>query len=597
MAAAAAFAAPEGVYKLQPALEPAQGLALNIDGYLRGRIDRAIARYFLETPESSPAILQVLRDRDKTPTRDPLVPWAGEFAGKFLTGAELTWRATHDSQLRAAIDAFARDFMACQAADGYLGPFRAADRLTGKNWDVWGHYHAIVGLLLYFEDTHDAAALECCKKAADLICATFGPGKPSLTCDGSGGQMNMAICHGLLLLYAKTHEQTYYDTARYVVDQAWNEPDAGHYLEAALAGKPVWEFPQHRWEALHDYQAMPQLYWMTGDESFRNAALDIWRSGLRGDRHNTGGVTSGEGFCGSPYNPGAIETCCTVAWIAFGIDVLRMTGDSTVADEIEWSTLNSALGAIPYSGRACAYNVPMDGTRAYGIELPWQAPKAGPDLNCCAVNAYRPLGAISQWALMTSSAPAIYLNFYGAGKLAATLPSGNALELAQETQYPAEGNIKIQLNLRRPETFTLNVRIPQWSRESTVRVNGEQRNGVKSGAYFAIEREWKSGDVIEIALDFKPRIWEGEKECAGKFSVYRGPILYAYDARFNDVNPEQLPPLDSATLRFEKIEANQSLPPWILMRISDSTGAGYAVCDFSSAGQTGNHYRSWLPKR
>ena len=61
----------------------------------------------------------------------------------------------------------------------------------------------------------------------------------------------------------------------------------------------------------------------------------IWHSGVEGDRHNTGGITSGEGFTGSPYNPGAIETCCTVAWTAFSIDVLRMTGNSLVADEIE----------------------------------------------------------------------------------------------------------------------------------------------------------------------------------------------------------------------------------------------------------------------
>lgn len=71
-----------------PALRTAQDAELNIEGYLRGRIDRIIRRFFLETPESSPAILQVLRDRDRNPVRDPLVPWAGEFAGKFLTAAQ-----------------------------------------------------------------------------------------------------------------------------------------------------------------------------------------------------------------------------------------------------------------------------------------------------------------------------------------------------------------------------------------------------------------------------------------------------------------------------------------------------------------------------
>ncbi len=580
--------------KARPALAPAREAAFELGGYLRKRIDKCIQRYFLETPESSPAILQVLRDRDKTPVRDPLVPWAGEFAGKFLTGAELTWRLTRDEALRKAADAFAQDLLACQAPNGYLGPFPESSRLTGGNWDVWGHYHCMLGLLLYYEDTGHEPALEACRKIGDLLFETFGPGGPSLTCDGSGGQMNMAICHSLALLYKKTGVQRYLDLAKYVIHDAWNEEGAGKYLESALAGKPVYEFPQHRWEALHDYQALPEMYWLTGDDSYRRAFEQIWRSGVAGDRHNTGGVTSGEGFCGSPYNQGAIETCCTVAWIAFSLDMLRLTGDSRVADEIEWSTLNSALGAIPYSGRACAYNVPMDGTRTFGVELPWQSPKAGPDLNCCAVNAYRPLGMISQWALM-ADLEGLVLNFYGPATLSARLASGVRVKLKQETDYPADGRIRLTVSPEKPETFALKIRIPRWSKDTKVSVNGHTLEGSVPGTYFSIGTNWKSGDVVEIALDFSLHFWAGEKECANRMSVYRGPILYAYDDRYADVDPNCLPVLDWASARLENSTWNGAIEPWILATIKDKNGVSFPVCDLSSAGQTGNHYRSWLP--
>jgi len=587
-------AQPLPAYAVQPALQTAAGLSCEFEGYLRKRIDNCIQRYFLVTPESSPAILQVMRDRDKLPVRDPLVPWAGEFAGKFLTGAELVWRATRDAELRTATNEFAKALMACQAPDGYLGPFPAAARLTGQNWDVWGHYHVMLGLLLYLEDTGDTAALDVCRKMGDLLCATFGPGKPSLTCDGSGGQMNMAICHSLLMLYEKTGDDKYHALAMYVIEQAWNEEGAGKYLDAALAGKPVWEFPQHRWEALHDYQALPILYYLTCDATYRTAALRIWRSGLRGDRHNTGGVTSGEGFCGSPYKREAIETCCTVAWIAFGFDILRLTGDSRVADEIEWSTLNSALGAIPHSGRACAYNVPMDGARAYGIELPWQSPKAGPDLNCCAVNAYRPLGMLAQWALMQSP-QGLFLNFYGAGRLTAQLPSGTLIELVEQTAYPADGQIRLLVKPASSEKFALNLRIPGWSRDTVVSVNGERVRPVQAGAYLRLERDWTPGDTVDISFDMRLRFWAGEQECAGRYSVYRGPLLYAYDGRFNDGNADELPTWNPATIRFESVPCNQALAPWVTGRLVSQSGEEIGVCDFSSAGQTGNHYRSWLP--
>ncbi len=579
-----------------PVLQPAEGTLFDLEGYLRGRIDRVIQRFFRDVPESSPAILQVLRDRDRTPVREPLVPWAGEFAGKYLTAAQLTWRLTHDEGLKETIDAFVRDLIACQQPSGYLGPFPEASRLTGGNWDVWGHYHCMLGLMLYHEDTGFEAALDTCRKAADLLFETFGSGGPTLTCDGSGGEMNMAVCHALVLLYKKTGVARYLDLAKYIVHEAWNEEGAGHYLECALAGKPVVEMPRHRWESIHDWQALAELYWLTGDEQYRNAFMHLWRDALRGDRHNTGGVTSGEGFQGTPYHDGAIETCCTVAWIAFSIDMLRMTGDSRVADEIEWSTLNSALGAIPYSGRVCAYNVPMDGTRTFGVELPWQSPKGGPDLNCCSVNANRPLGMIAQWALM-QDADGLLLNFYGPGRFEAGLPGGNKVTLRQVTEYPVNPAVRIEITTANAEEFSLRLRIPSWSGKTAASINGEAIPAPCPGSYLRLRREWQTGDIVEITFDFSPRFWTGAESRAGKVSLYRGPLLLAYDARYNTLEPNALPALDWQAVVIEPAAWHEPIDPWFLATVRDAAGNAYAVCDLSSAGQTGNHYRSWLPAK
>lgn len=581
--------------KQSPVLEPPGNATYLIDGYLRKRIDKSIKNYLLEIPESSPAILQVLRDRDRIPERKPLMPWAGEFAGKYLTGAELVWRLTHDKELKKTIDQFVNDFISCQGPDGYLGPFSKEKRLTGKNWDVWGHYHSMLGLMLYYEDTGYEPALKACEKAANLICETFGPGKPTLTCDGEGGQMNMAVCHGLVLLYKKTSNKKYLDLAQYIVDEAWNEEGAGKYLKSVLGGKSIIEFPRHRWEAIHDWQVLGELYQLTGDKKYQIAMERIWHLGVDGDRHNSGGITSGEGFSGSPYDTKAIETCCTVAWIAFSIDVLRLTGDSRVADEIEWSTLNSALGAIPYSGRTCAYNVPMDGTRLFGTELYWQAPTAGSDLNCCAVNAYRPLGMITQWAVMQSAEGPV-INFYGKSNISETLPSGNQLTLIQKTEYPAEGMINLTLSLKKAEKFTLSLRIPFWSANTGIKINGKLiPEKPIPGKYLVLSRNWQPGTQIELVLDFGLRFWYGQKDFEGKVSVFRGPVLLTYDARYNDFDADRMPQLDTQSLVFERLKYDGAIEPWVWGTLKDKFGAKINVCDFSSAGQTGNAYYSWLP--
>ena len=82
-----------------------------------------------------------------------------------------------------------------------------------------------------------------------------------------------------------------------------------------------------------------------------------------------------------------------------------------------------------------------------------------------------------------------------------------------------------------------------------------------------------------------------------KVSVFRGPLLLTYDARFNGFDSDQIPQLDLASLSFKRHKSNGEVEPWVQGVLQDKSGAQINVCDFSSAGQTGNQYRSWLPMK
>ena len=88
-----------------------------------------------------------------------------------------------------------------------------------------------------------------------------------------------------------------------------------------------------RWESLLAVQGMAELYRITGDEKYKQAVIHIWKSIQKTDRHNTGGFSSGEQAQGNPYDPRAIETCCTVAWVGPFTDVIKLTDDSLFAGE------------------------------------------------------------------------------------------------------------------------------------------------------------------------------------------------------------------------------------------------------------------------
>ena len=163
---------------------------------------------------------------------------------------------------------------------------------------------------------------------------------------------------------------------------------------------PFYRMKRTRWECLHAIETIYEQYNITGDtENYRVSFSNIWESIQRYDRHNTGGFSSGEAACGNPYDTRAIETCCTIAWMALSVDMLSLTQDSLVADELELSTWNALLGAQQAQGRYFTYNTPMIGEKkASAHDIVFQALAGSSELNCCSVNGPRGFGMIGQWA-------------------------------------------------------------------------------------------------------------------------------------------------------------------------------------------------------
>ena len=176
--------------------------------YLRAVTDQ----WLLVAPESNPALLDMFADRDRNHHRN-MVPWAGEFAGKYLTSAVQVLRLTGDRRLKKYIKVFVEQLIGLQDEDGYLGPWPKNSRLTGTapnvngkkgpTWDAWGHYHAMLGLLLWHEDSVDIAALSCAVRMADLFCKKFPGNKRPRLVDTGSTEMNLAVVHVLCLLYKK----------------------------------------------------------------------------------------------------------------------------------------------------------------------------------------------------------------------------------------------------------------------------------------------------------------------------------------------------------------------------------------------------------
>lgn len=583
----------EANMKTPPAFECVSGSGMRFAGAIGDRIAANQRNWLLTAPTSNPAMLQMFLDRDRTPARE-LLPWSGEFAGKYLTSAVECYRLTGDPILANYIKDFVKELIATQTSNGYMGPFPKSEQMIGKDrWDLWGQYHCMMGLYLWYREVGDKEAFAACRRTADYFCKFFLDGGHRVK-DAGSEEMNESCIHIFTLLYEETGEPRYLQLAK-EIEKDFEAPPSGDYIRESLKGKEFYQLPKPRWEGLHAVQAISELYFITGDERYRKAYEQIWWSIDELDRHNTGGFSAGEQAQGNPYHQGGIETCCTIAWMAVTVDMLRMTGDSRVADELELSTFNNILGAQEPNGRWWTYNTPMDGERrAATQDINFQERPGSPELSCCSVNAPRGLGMLSKWAVM-SAKDGVVLNYYGPSEFVVKTPSKAKLRIVQKTDYPLHGQVAIAIKPEKSEQFKLYLRIPSWSRSTKVILNGSPIDNVKPGNYLIIDRKWKSNDKIELTFDMSTRLWVGERECANKVSIYHGPLLMAYDPRFDSYDPTSLPIVDLSKPA-EQVSIKGNPKPILLLKYVTKDGKEITLCDFASAGMAGNRYVSWLPE-
>lgn len=573
---------PKGI----PPLRSAPEMSLKFAGVVGERITANTQHWLKPAPAANPGMLGMFRVRDRLPA-PALVPWAGEFAGKYLISCVQALRLGEDEALRAQVAAFVAELLATQAEDGYLGPFTRSRRLLGE-WDLWGHYHVMQGLLLWHDEADDPAALAAVRRAADLICRTYLEGGKRVI-DAGSPEMNMAVAHVLADLHRRTGEPRYLAMAR-EIEKDWER--AGDYLRTGEKGVPFYQTPLPRWESLHDVQALAALWQITGEARYRDAFASHWRTIREFDVRNSGAFSGGEQATGNAFAPTAIETCCTVAWMALSVDMLRLTGDPRVADELELSTFNGGLGAQHPSGRWWTYNTPMDGERkASAHDIVFQARAGTPELNCCSVNGPRVLGMLADWAVMRQADGAWVVNWHGPWQAAAR---DGALALRCETDYPATGRVVWRLRSETPQLVRF--RIPGWAAAATARLAGQPLE-IQPSAYAEIERIWREDEPLEFEFPMTLRAAAGQREQAGKASVYRGPLLLAYDQSDNAFDEINLPRLDPATLgqaQTVPVAEGGVAAPWVLVDLPAAGGKTLRLRDFASAGAAGTRYRSWL---
>lgn len=547
-------------------------------------------RWLIGIRETNPAILEIFRDRDKLPPRD-LLAWSGEFAGKYLTSAYYVYQLTHDPELFAYIRTFLDEFITCiDPEDGYWGcyprecrmsgqnPYHDADDYHSRTWDAWSHYHAMMGTYLWYKETGESRYLSAVEKAASCFMHYFYTGRKRLR-DMGCMEVNLSPLHIFALLYQETGKAEYLAFCR-EVEQDVASPGAGEYMRIAAEDMEFYQCPQPRWESLHTLMGLNALGQAVGDDTYLRAVEKLFYSILRTDVHNTGAFSTDEQAVGDPFAVGRIELCCVIAYNVLAVEILKQTGDSRVADFLEISFYNAIMGSFSPSGRWSTYHTPMEGSKCANYhDINFQCRPGSPDLNCCSANSARGLGTLAAWAVLEDDTT-VYVNSYESMVLEAE--TGWSLQISG--QYPAKG--QITLTAKGLIGRRLALRIPAWSKQSTVCVDGVCHTP-PAGDYFYLENA--ENKAISLTLDFAPSFLQGQGAFAGRSTVYYGPILYGYDASLNgQYMLDGLPPVSREELHRKRPVRQADGRLTVLLE------NGVTLCDFYRMGVTGCAYTTWI---
>jgi len=448
--------------------------------------------------------------------------WDGEHVGKWLHAATLAWVNTGAPALRAKLDHTVIELAKCQLPDGYLGTYLDKDRWT--HWDVWAHKYNLIGLLTYMRYTGNLEPLSTCRRMADLLCSTFGdnPGQRDLVTAGHhAGMAPTSVLEPMVLLYRFTGEPRYLDFCKYIL-RSWEQPNGPHIVSRLLELKRVDKVGNAKaYEMLSCLNGLLEYYrTVGGDRRLLDACLNAWQDIVDKRLYLTGAASYREHFHDDhdlPNINNVGETCVTVTWLQFNAQLLRLTGEARFAEQLERVVLNQLLGAQRPDCAAWGYYVQMEGTKPYSATL---------DGHCCLSSGPRGVALVPTFAVTTDTDGAV-INLYDAGAAWLTLRDGTPLTLTIETRYPADGRIRITVEPAAPRQFPVKLRLPTWSRDTSITPPAGKRTG--QDGYAVLRRTWKPGDVIELKLNVEPRVVVGDHLNLGKAAVLYGPLVLAAD--------------------------------------------------------------------
>ncbi|MEO9021357.1 MAG: beta-L-arabinofuranosidase domain-containing protein [Ginsengibacter sp.] len=540
----------------------------------------------------------------------------GEMWGKAVRSGCMFYRYTQDPELKKILQTTVADLLTTKRANGSISASEISKQPDSRGGDLWERTYVLLGLDDYYEYVdRDPNVLKAMIDEVDCTISQIGP-SPKVSILDQGWSPNhiesSTILEPVMRLYKLTGYQRYLDFAKYIVEEGGSK--GYNIIEQAFNNVAPYKmggtYPK-AYEMMSLFEGLVEYYRVTGDDYWKQAIMNLY--------HNikTREITIiGNGGGDQPYHPKVMgeawdntaleqtnpdikrmmETCAGVTWMKLCSQILRLTGDPSTVDAIEKYVYNGLIGAMEPTGDGFSYVNLLNGVKTN--PKGWGGIVDGTDVTCCNLNGPMGLAYIPYVAVMDSKEGPV-VNLYNAGTAKVTTPTHQNIELDITTDYPKTGSIAIKVISHSAERFVIKLRIPLWSKKTTLKVNGKTES-VTAGTYKRIERRWSSGDKIELILDMRCRLIDaphGSNRAGDNFqALVRGPIVLARDENFDSGYNKPVAIISKAG--YVNVVSEVPFIPGTNMQFRIPTTTGYIhMVDYASVNNwNGKHICTWLPK-
>lgn len=292
----------------------------------------------------------------------------------------------------------------------------------------------------------------------------------------------------------------------------------------------------------------PATYYMlTKDSDMLQASYNVQRLARRAFGQVPGGMFGADENarmgCIDPRQ--GVETCGMVEQMASDEIMLRFTGDPYWAENCEDVAFNSYPAAVMPDFKSlryitCPNQVVSDSKNHYpGIA------NSGPFLSmnpfssrCCQHNHSQGWPYYSEHLVLATPDNGAAIALYGACIAHMKVADGKQITLHEETNYPFDEKTIITVSTKQKVVFPLYLRIPRWTTEARIKINGLPVKAVcEAGKYVRIERTWSDKDAVELTLPMTltMRTWQANKHSV---SVNYGPLTLSLNIKENNVKKD-----------------------------------------------------------